>query len=138
MRNFFAATCILTAVLVGCAGAQSPIGSSPAASALQRYSSGNIFWNKAGVRLRYGATRPAKAVLTYWGPDGYYTAPLYCRGDTQISVKHGRNHGNPSDYLHVTYFFRALSQGPDQCQFTAILNNTGSPPIAIINLHVDR
>jgi hypothetical protein len=138
MRNFLPATCILVAVLAGCAGAQSPSGSTPAPFVQHKYSSGNIFWNKAGVRLRYGATHPAKAVLTYWGPDGYYTAPLYCRGDTQISVKHGRSHGNPAGYLHVAYVFRALSHGPDQCQFTAILNNTGSPPIATINLRIER
>ncbi|MGA7356192.1 MAG: hypothetical protein WA431_09930 [Candidatus Cybelea sp.] len=138
MRYFLPATCILTAVLVGCTGAQSPIGSAPAPSAQQQYSSGNIFWNKASVRLRYGEIRPAKAVLTYWGPDGYYTAPLYCQRGTQISAKHGRDHGNPSGYLHVTYFFRALSRGQDECQFTAILNNTGSPPIATISLHVGR
>ncbi|MGA8326081.1 MAG: hypothetical protein WB757_08375 [Candidatus Cybelea sp.] len=138
MRNFLPATCILTAVLVGCAGAQSPIGSARAPSAQQRYSSGNIFWNKAGVRLRYGAAHPAKALLTFWGPNGYFTAPLYCKSGTQISVKHTRARGNPSGYLQVTYFFRALGQGPDECEFTAILNNTGSPPIATINLHVER
>lgn len=136
MRNFLAATCILAAALAGCAGAQSPIGSTSAPSAQQRYSSGNIFWNKAGVRLHYAAMHPARAVLSYWGPDGYFTEPLYCKHGTQISAKHGRSRGNPSGYLHVTYFFRALGQGPDECQFSAVLNNTGSPPIAIINLHV--
>jgi hypothetical protein len=136
MRNFLAATCILAAALAGCAVAQSPIGSTSAPSTQQRYSSGNIFWNKASVRLRDGAMHPARAVLTYWGPDGYFTYPLYCKHGALISADHGRSRGNPSGYLHVTYSFRARSQGPDECHFTAVLNNTGSPPIAIINLHV--
>jgi hypothetical protein len=138
MRYLLPATCLLAAVLAGCAGTQSPIGSGPAPLAQHESSSGNISWNKAGVRLRYGAMRSAKAVLTYWGPDGYYTAPLYCKNGTQISVKHGRSRGNPSCYLRVTYFFRTLGQGPDECQFTAILNYTGSPPIAIITLLVEN
>jgi hypothetical protein len=81
---------------------------------------------------------PKKALLTYWAPNGYFTEPVYCKNGGKISATAHRKYGNPSAYMHVVFWFKALSAGPDECGFTAVLNNTGSPPIAVIELHIDR
>ncbi|MFY9709655.1 MAG: hypothetical protein WA668_12250 [Candidatus Cybelea sp.] len=98
--------------------------------------SGNITWNKNAVRLRYPSTKHARAELSYFGPDGYYTLPVYCKNAGEIATTPHRQWGNPKKYVHVEYWFQAQSAGPDDCSFTAILNNTGSPPIAILKIHI--
>jgi hypothetical protein len=95
---------------------------------------GNIYWNKTRVRLPLRGH--AEAVLSYWGVDGYYTEPNYCRNGGQFSATVHRTWGNPKKYLHVLYWFRAKTRLPDECAFTAVLNNTGSPPIAVIELTI--
>ncbi len=97
---------------------------------------GNITWNKNAVRLRYPLTKHARAELSYFGPDGYNTLPVYCKNAGEITTTPHRQWGNPKKYLHVEYWFQAQSAGPDDCSFTAILNNTGSPPIAILKIHI--
>jgi len=77
-------------------------------------------------------------VLNFWAPDGYFTEPLYCQNGSQIAISHGKAQGNPSGDEHVAYTFRAKGAGPDSCSYDAVLNNTGSPPIAILHLIVAR
>ncbi|HLY03027.1 MAG TPA: hypothetical protein VKR56_11115 [Candidatus Cybelea sp.] len=96
---------------------------------------GNISWNKPGLRLKTDGTH-GQAILTYWGPDGYYTEPVYCKNGGRISANtHGRS-GKRTGYVRVVYWFKALTHSPDQCGFSAVLNNTGSPPIAVIELRI--
>jgi hypothetical protein len=131
--------CVAT---IGCGGAASAPGAPAVAPAGQRAfsgtSQGNIYWNKMGLRLPYPAKRPSNAVLTFWAPDGYFTEPLYCKNGGNITATPGRKWGNPSAYEHVVFHFQAMSPGPDACGFTAVLNNTGSPPFAVIKLHIER
>jgi hypothetical protein len=124
------------AFLAGCGGSQPSLAGSSVA-AQSRDSVGNIYWNKKRLRLQYPSKSRADAVLSYWGPDGYSTYPIICKAGGQISVTPHRTRGNPSGYEHVTYSFQARSAGPDDCSFTAVLNNTGSPPFAILRLHID-
>lgn len=131
------------AVLTACNATQPANPSvAHASEAAARYSrakptyNGNIYWNKKGVHLRYPSISHARAELSYFGPDGYYTLPVYCKNGGQISATTHRQWGNPKNYLHVEYWFQAQSAGPDDCSFTAILSNTGSPPIAILKIHV--
>jgi hypothetical protein len=97
---------------------------------------GNIYWNKRRLNLPYPAMSHGQAILTYWGPDGYYTEPHFCKGNGRFSATAHRHYGNQSKYVHVVYWFKALSPGPDDCAFTAVLNNTGSPPIAIVKMRI--
>ncbi len=97
---------------------------------------GNIYWRPIQLDLSYRAKSRAESVLTYWGPNGYYTEPPFCKKGATFSATAHRRYGNPSTYMHVVYRFKALSPGPDDCTFTAVLNNTGSPPIAILRLHI--
>jgi hypothetical protein len=99
-------------------------------------STGNIFWSKAHVRLTYPAHAPKQVVLTYWGPDGYFTYPMDCQNGSTIAIAHGKPHGDPSGYERVIYSFRAESAGPDTCSYDAVLNNTGSPPITTLKLTI--
>lgn len=104
----------------------------------RRASTGNIYWNKKKLNLPY-PTKPAdKATLTYWAPNGYFTEPVYCKTSGRISAKHGHPFGNPSGYMHVVYRFKALTAGPNECGFSAVLSGTGSPPIAVLKLHIER
>jgi hypothetical protein len=115
--------------------AQTKLGTTQRGAAKPNYN-GNITWNKSAVRLRYPSTKHARAELSYFGPDGYYTLPVYCKNGGEIATTPHRQWGNPKKYLHVEYWFQAQSAGPDDCSFTAILNNTGSPPIAILKIHI--
>jgi hypothetical protein len=108
----------------------------PQSANAKRNYNGNITWNKNAVRVRYRSTKHARAELTYFGPDGYFTLPVYCKDSGEIAATVHRQWGNPKKNLHVEYWFQALSPGPDDCSFTAVLNNTGSPPIAILTIHI--
>jgi hypothetical protein len=131
--------CAATAIVTGCGGSQPamPGAMTPEVSA-GRDSSGNIYWNKKKLNLPYPTKAAAKATLTYWAPNGYFTEAIYCENGGRISAKHGRPSGDPSGYMHVVYRFKALTAGPDDCGFSAVLSNTGSPPIAVIALHIER
>lgn len=94
----------------------------------------NLFWNKQRLKLRYGA-KPKKAELTYWATNGYFFYPVDCSHGSQISVTPGRTWGNPRTYQHVIVKFAAESARSDRCSLTAVLN-TGSPPLAVIELDV--
>jgi hypothetical protein len=96
---------------------------------------GNIYWNKPALRLKTDGTH-GRAILSYWGPDGYYTEPVYCKNGGSISATTHGQRGKRTGYVHVVYWFKALSHNPDQCGFNAVLNNTGSPPIAVIKLRI--
>ena len=130
----------LVIVLAGC----SPSGSQPnlvqyapvaAQFAPASHGKYNIFWNKKSLNLSYGDKMPAKAVLTYWAPSGYYTDES-CNNGGKFSATPGRTWGNPRAYKHVLYSFEAQSAGRARCGFAAILNNTGSPPIASLTLNI--
>jgi len=101
------------------------------------HGTGNIYWNKKRLRLPYPPKGHVEAVLSYWAPDGYFTEPNYCRNGGTFSATVHRTWGNPKAYMHAAYWFTAESAGPDRCAFTAVLNNTGSPPIAIIKLDLE-
>ena len=96
---------------------------------------GNIYWNKPALRLKADGTH-GRAILSYWGPDGYYTEPVYCKNGGQISATTHGQRGKQTGYVHVVYWFKALTHKPDDCGFSAVLNNTGSPPIAVIDLRI--
>jgi hypothetical protein len=130
--------CVATAIVSGCGGSQPAVtgAATPNVSA-RGDSSANIYWDKKNLNLPY-PTKPArKATLTYWAPNGYYTMPVYCKTNGQISAKHGRPFGSPSGYMQVVYSFKALTAGPNECGFSAVLSGTGSPPIAVIRLHIE-
>jgi hypothetical protein len=142
MNTRFAASlytlCALTLLASGCAGTAAPPAASGAMPASRADSAGNIYWNKQEVRLKYPSSSLGRAVLTYWGPNGYYPAGPTCRHGGQVQTATGRQWGNPSGYMHIAYTFKALSQGPDLCGFDAILLGTGSPPIAVLQLRILR
>lgn len=94
----------------------------------------NIFWNKKRLDLRGSARQ--RAELTYWAPNSYYLTPVDCKNGGKISVTPGTSWGDPSGYMHVKYWFQAQSPGPDRCGITAVLNGTGSPPLAVLKLHI--
>jgi hypothetical protein len=120
-----------SALLSGCGGG--PLKAEP--SAIAASAPGNIYWNKPALKLQSDGEH-AQAILTYWGPDGYFTQPGYCKDGGRISATtHGRS-GKRTGYVHVVYWFKALTHNPDQCGFSAVLNNTGSPPIAVIKLRI--
>jgi hypothetical protein len=77
-------------------------------------------------------------VLKYWGPNGYFFTPIYCEHGSQISVTTGRTWGDPSAYEYTRFSFKAESSGPDSCQLIAWLQNTGSPPVSVINLYIKK
>jgi hypothetical protein len=120
-----------SALLSGCGGAS--LKTEPGVVAAS--APGNIYWNKPALRLKADGAR-GEAVLSYWGPDGYYTEPLYCKNGGQISATTHGHRGKRTGYVHVVYWFKALSHNPDECGFSAVLNNTGSPPIAVIKLRI--
>lgn len=137
MRSFVVVA-MGAALLAGCGGG---IGSAPSAAsvaAVRQASSGNIYWSKGKLKLTYPPHGKKSVVLNFWAPDGYFTDPMYCQNGSKIAVSHGQVSGNPSGYEHVTYSFRAKSAGPDSCSYDAVLNNTGSPPIAILHIIVGK
>ncbi|HEX3369877.1 MAG TPA: hypothetical protein VHS56_09910 [Candidatus Cybelea sp.] len=134
MRSFVAvAGC--AALLIGCAGGVASSPQAPPAHAARPASSGgNIYWGKGKLKLQYPPHGKKEDVLHFWGPDGYFTEALYCEHGSQVAITHGKIKGDPSGYQYVTYTFHAKSAGPDSCSFDAVLNNTGSPPIAVLRL----
>ncbi|HEX3672277.1 MAG TPA: hypothetical protein VHT92_11295 [Candidatus Cybelea sp.] len=125
-------------VLAACGAAQIP-RNSPALSQQARtapQTTGNIYWSKRRLDLGSAPSKGGRAVLTYWGPDGYYTYPVYCKNGGNVSATPHRTWGNPKKYLHVIFWFKAQTPGPDRCAFEAVLANTGSPPFAIIKLKI--
>lgn len=135
MRSFVAvASC--AALLIGCAGGVASTPQTVPAAAAHRATSGTISWSKGKLKLPYPPRVKKEVVLTFWGPDGYYTEAPYCQNGSKIAITHGKIKGNPSGYEYVVYSFRAKSAGPDSCQYSAVLNNTGSPPIAVLNLSI--
>jgi hypothetical protein len=127
------------AIVSGCGGSQAGMTGATTPDVSARHdSTGNIYWNKKRLNLPY-PTKPAqKATLTFWAPNGYFTVPVYCKTSGRISAKHGRPFGNPYGYMQVVYNFKALTAGPNECGFSAVLSGTGSPPIAVIKLNVER
>lgn len=137
--SYVLSLCAAAAIVSGCGGSRPAVtGAATPEVGARRDSSGNIYWNKKKLNLPYPTKRAAKATLTYWGPNGYFTVPVYCKTSGRISVKHGHPYGNSSGYMQVVYGFKALTAGPNECGFSAVLSGTGSPPIAVIKLHVER
>lgn len=133
------AFCGCAALLAGCGGGVSPRPSAAAlAPAVRQSSTGNIYWSKSKLKLQYPPLGKKEVVLNFWAPNGYFTEPMYCRNGSTIAVSHGKAKGNPSGYEHVVYSFRATKAGPDSCDYDAVLNGTGSPPIAILHLVIGR
>ncbi len=131
LRRVFLAVLCASALLPGCGSTS--LKAEPGVIAAS--APGNIYWNKAGLRLKANGAH-GEAILTYWGPDGYYTQPLYCKNGGSISATTHGHRGKRTGYVHVVYWFKALTHTPDQCGFSAVLNNTGSPPIAVIKLRI--
>jgi hypothetical protein len=130
LRVFLAAL-FASALLLGCGSAS--LKAEPSVTAAT--APGNIYWNKTGLRLKADGARGV-AILSYWGPDGYYTEPVYCKNGGRISATTHGHSGKRTGYVHVVYWFKALTHSPDECGFSAVLYNTGSPPIAVINLRI--
>ena len=134
------AVAISLAAASGCAGLPQP--PSPPAVSSQAVAAGhppsNIYWKPSELNLRYLAKTWVTAKLSYWGPDGYYTIPIYCKNGGKITAKTGTPFGTPSKYMHVIYRFKARTAGPDTCSLDAVLSSTGSPPIAILDLNIVR
>jgi hypothetical protein len=140
LSSYALSLCAGVAILSGCGGPQAAMtgATTPDVSA-RRDSTGNIYWNKKKLNLPYPTKPAAKATLTFWAPNGYYTVPVSCKtSGGRISVKHGRPFGDSSGYEHVAYSFKALTAGPNDCGFSAVLSGTGSPPIAVLELHIKR
>ncbi len=142
MLRLFASVAFI-ATLAACASSQpAPNLPSGASSGLQRVSpaSGSccdIFWNKKRLNLRYGSKPTMDAVLRYWAPNGYYLTQIYCQNGSQITATPGRTWGDPSGYKRVKYSFTTHSSGPDRCGVTAVLNDTGSPPVAVLKIRIE-
>jgi hypothetical protein len=130
---------VLAAVLAGCGTAQPQAGpAAPLGQDVAKGSMGNIYWSRARLNLAYPSKSYVYATLTYWAPNGYLTAPHSCkRKGTFAAVPHRRS-GNPHGYMNVVYWFKATAPGPNTCALTAILKNTGSPPLSTIELAVAR
>ncbi|MGC9993448.1 MAG: hypothetical protein ABSD52_13785 [Candidatus Cybelea sp.] len=129
-RALLAALCA-SALLPGCGNASPKV--EPGVIAAR--APGNIYWNKPALRLKGDGAR-RQAILSYWGPDGYYTEPVYCKNGGRISATTHGHSGKRTGYVHIVYWFKALTHNHDQCGFSAVLNNTGSPPIAVIELRI--
>jgi hypothetical protein len=134
-----AASAILAlATVTACASpATVPADPSPApAPAARTNDYGNIRWNKATVHIYKSKSAPS-ATLTFWAKDGYFTYPNSCQNGGKFVATPGSVTGNPNRYDRVKYSFVAKTGKPDQCTFTAVLNNTGSPPIATLTVYLN-
>jgi hypothetical protein len=131
------ALCICAAISMAACAAQS--AQTVPASQLVSPASGsccNIFWSKHRLRLPYPPKTHKTAVLTYWGPNGYYLTAVECKNGGKIAASAHHTSGDPKAYMHVVYWFEAQTAGPDECGVSAVLNNTGSPPIAVLKFHI--
>jgi hypothetical protein len=97
---------------------------------------GNIRWNKVAVHV-YKSKSGSSATLTFWAKDGYFTYPNSCPSGGKFVATPGNVKGNPNRYERVKYSFVAKTSKADQCTFTAVLNNTGSPPIATLTVDLN-
>jgi hypothetical protein len=97
---------------------------------------GNIRWNKTSIHV-YKSKGSTTATLTFWARDGYFTYPLSCQNGGKIEATPGTVKGNPNRYDRVKYTFVAKTAKADTCSFTAVLNNTGSPPLTTLTLYLN-
>jgi hypothetical protein len=140
-RYLRAASATLTlAALAACASpgglSGAPSAAAVSAPAVRANDYGNIRWTPTAVHV-YKSKGAATAVLTFWAKDGYFTDPISCQnGDTVIATP-GKIKGNPNRYDRVKYSFVAKNAKVDKCTFTAVLNNTGSPPIAVLTVRLN-
>jgi hypothetical protein len=140
MLRYLAST-IVIALLTACASAPSALGV-PAGTASTRQDLSHaphnccIWWNKMHLTLRYPSQPTKDAVLRYWGPKGYHLTQFYCQNGSQLTATLERTWGNVTALMHARYSFTTASPGPDRCAIDAVLNNTGSPPIAILKIRI--
>jgi hypothetical protein len=129
---------ILTLFLAGCAGTGAPPSAATTSTMpdSKPLSTREIYWSKRDLRLTYPGGSAAHAVLTYQGPNGYYPSGPSCENGGQVEVAMQRQWGNPSGSMHATYSFKALTSGPDECVFKAILLGVKNPPIASLKLQI--
>jgi hypothetical protein len=127
---------LLALALAACASTSASTPPSPWAAPNALHAGNKLIqWNKTALYLN--PPRGGKvAVLTYWAPDGYSTYPIACEGGAAIQATKRRTFGNPKQYYHDSFLFVA-KQHKGKCEFTAALNNTGSPPTAILTIYVD-
>jgi hypothetical protein len=140
-RYFQVVVATAVAVTAACAspnGVPSSVSPTSGASALLSRPNdyGNIRWNKSSVHV-YKSKRSASATLAFWARDGYFTYPIACQNGGNIVATPGTVHGNPKRYDYVKYTFVAKTAKADTCGFTAVLNNTGSPPLTTLTLYVN-
>jgi hypothetical protein len=135
--TYLLSVCATVAMLDSCGAPHGQLATPSTMSQSSRQANGNIYWSRNRLRLPYPSRSHGRAILTYFGPDGYFTYPVFCKRGGSVSATPHRTFGNPSSYLHVVYWFKAQTPGPDDCAYTAVLNNTGSPPIAIVKLHIE-
>ena len=129
------------ALLAITACASAPISNVPPAAnvsapAVQTNDYGNIRWNKTSLHV-FKSRGYATATLAFWAKDGYFTYPLSCQNGGKIEATPGKVNGNPNRYDHVQYTFVAKTAKADTCELTAVLNNTGSPPLTTIELYLN-
>jgi hypothetical protein len=129
---------LLTAAACASGGTSSvaPSASSAGLPAVRTNDYGNIRWNKDAIHV-YESKGQKNAVLTFWARDGYFVTPIHCQNGGTFDATAGKTHGNPNRYDHTRYEFTAVSKKPDTCTFTAILANTGSPPIATLTVDLN-
>jgi hypothetical protein len=115
----------------------SSVMSQPAAQAAARPNDyGNIRWNKSTIHVY--KSKASTATLTFWARDGYFTYPMTCQNGSKVTATPGTVHGNPNRYDHVKFSFVVKTAKADQCYYTAVLNNTGSPPLTTIEIYLNQ
>src|SRR5580692_8796214 len=138
----YSQTASATFALIVLAACASPTGVSggPSAAlsvpAARTNDYGNIRWNKPSLHL-FKSKGAQTALLSFWAKDGYFTYPMSCQNGGKVVATPGKVAGNPNRYDHVKYSFVAKTGKADQCTFSAVLNNTGSPPITTITLYLN-
>jgi hypothetical protein len=137
-RHLPAASATLALAALAACGSPATVPGSPsgAPAAVRTNDYGNIRWNKAAVHV-YKSKIGTTALLTFWAKDGYFTYPISCPNGGKFVATPGTVTGNPNRYYRVKYSFVAKTGKPDQCTFTAVLNNTGSPPIARLTVYLN-
>jgi hypothetical protein len=132
------ATAVFGLLLASCNAPQSQSVPASIVRDARVASMGNIYWSRPSLRLAYPSKSYVYATLTYWAPNGYFTARHYCKRKGEFSATPHRRSGNSHGYMNVVYWFKATTRGPNTCALTAVLNNTGSPPLSTIELLVKR
>ncbi|HEY3676097.1 MAG TPA: hypothetical protein VGK84_08915 [Candidatus Tumulicola sp.] len=113
-----------------------PSGTAASVPAVRTNDYGNIRWNKPSVHV-YKSKGASTASLTFWAKNGYILFPQSCEHGGQFVGTPGTVKGNPNRYERVQFSFVAKTGKADQCTFTAVLNNTGSPPIATLAVYLN-